>query len=155
MILITLNKLEVMRRVSFINCFSNRKEIYFYVNDIHRWCMSTIPFSSFIGCAGSWLLCRLFSSCGEQASHCNGFSCLGARALECLNFSSCSTWFLGAKAQAQGVWSTGLVALWNLPGSEMETTSPALAGGVFTSKPPGKPEYYSYWWRKETKQFVN
>ena len=40
----------------------------------------------------------------------NGFSCLGARA-ECSNFSSCSTWFLGAKAQAQGVWSTGLVAL--------------------------------------------
>ena len=39
---------------------------------------------SISGCAGSSLMCRLFSSCGEQgllstcgvqASHCGGFSC--------------------------------------------------------------------------------
>ena len=44
------------------------------------------------GCAGSLLLCGLFSSCGEQgllsscstrASHCSGFSCCGAQALQC------------------------------------------------------------------------
>ena len=35
----------------------------------------------FFGCAGSSLSLRLFSSCGEWASHCGGFSCCRARAL--------------------------------------------------------------------------
>ena len=48
-------------------------------------------FYLFIGCAGSSLLCKLFSSCGEhgaalpcdaRASHRRGFSC-EAQALEC------------------------------------------------------------------------
>ena len=34
------------------------------------------------GYAGSLLLCRLLSSCGEPASHCSGSSCCGTRALE-------------------------------------------------------------------------
>ena len=51
------------------------------------------------GCAGSWLLCRLFSSCqerglrcgGVQASHCGGLSCCRFWALEPgLSISSCS-----------------------------------------------------------------
>ena len=53
------------------------------------------------GCAGSSLLHRLFSSCGEpgllpscgaRASHCGGFSCCRAQALGTVGFSSCSTW---------------------------------------------------------------
>ena len=28
-----------------------------------------------LDCAGSSLLCRLFSSCGARASHCGGSSC--------------------------------------------------------------------------------
>ena len=52
------------------------------------------------GCAGSSLLLRLFSSCGEQellsgchvpASYCGGFSCCGAWALGSLGFSGCSS----------------------------------------------------------------
>ena len=52
----------------------------------------------FFGCAGSSLLCRLFSSCGDEqplsscgawASHCGGFSC-GAQALGRVGFSSAS-----------------------------------------------------------------
>ena len=50
-------------------------------------------------CAGSLLLCRLFSNCGKQgcsrdvqASHCSGFSCCGAPALGCVGFRSCSAW---------------------------------------------------------------
>ena len=51
----------------------------------------------FFYCAGSWLLCMLFSSCREQglrsscivwASHCGGISCCGALALGRANFSS-------------------------------------------------------------------
>lgn len=58
-----------------------------------------------IGCAGSSLLCRLFSgwgesgllfSCGTQASPC-GFSC-GAQALRCAGFSSCNSWALEHEA---------------------------------------------------------
>ena len=29
--------------------------------------------------------------------------------------------------------------MWDLPGPEMEPMSPALAGGFFTTEPPGKP----------------
>ena len=53
------------------------------------------------GCAGSSLLCELFSSCGEWgllstcsawASHCGGFSSCRARPLGCTGFSSCDLW---------------------------------------------------------------
>ena len=54
------------------------------------------------GCAGSLLLHRLSSGCGEwrflsrcgvQASHCSGFSC-GAQAPGHAGFGSCSSWAL-------------------------------------------------------------
>ena len=57
-------------------------------------------FIIYFGCAGSYLLHGLVSSCGEQelpssccvqASHCGGFSCCGVWALECAGFSSCSS----------------------------------------------------------------
>ena len=46
-----------------------------------------------------------------------------------------------------GLWSTGsvsvvaqlLCSLWDLPGSGIEPVSPALAGRLFTTEPPGKP----------------
>ena len=49
-------------------------------------------------------------------------------------------------AQAQQPWDAGLVALrmWGLPESGMEPTSPALAGGFFTTEPPGKPRNKSF-----------
>ena len=43
------------------------------------------------GCAGSFLLLGLFSSCGMQASHCDGFSSCGAWTLGYVGFSSCGT----------------------------------------------------------------
>ena len=69
----------------------------------------------FFGCAGSLLLQRLFSSCGEQglrsscdaqASHSGGFSCYKAWALGRAGFRSCGTWtqqlrLSGPEAQAQ------------------------------------------------------
>ena len=59
------------------------------------------------GCAGSLLLCRLFSSCGNQgllsscstwASHCSGISCWAAWALGCMGFIMLC---MGSRAQAQ------------------------------------------------------
>ena len=65
-----------------------------------------------------------FSRCGAQASHWCGFFCCGAQALR--------VWLW--------LWSTGLVVhgTWDLPGSEMEPMSAALAGGFFTIGPAGK-----------------
>ena len=53
------------------------------------------------GCAGCSLLCRAYSSWGDQglhsscsvwASHCGGFSCCRTWALGCTGFSSCGAW---------------------------------------------------------------
>ena len=83
------------------------------------------------GCAGSSLLCGFFSSClelellssgGTRASHRGGFSCLGpggSRAVA--HMLSCS--------MARGIF----------PDREIKPTSPALAGGFFTTELLGKP----------------
>ena len=44
------------------------------------------------GCAGSLLLCGLFSSCSLRAAHCSGLSCCGAQALWSSGFSSGDAW---------------------------------------------------------------
>jgi len=31
--------------------------------------------------------------------------------------------------------------MWDIPGSGIEMVSPVLAGGFFTTEPPGKPQY--------------
>jgi len=69
---------------------------------------------------------RRLSSCSVRVSNCGGFSC-GAWALQCAGFSSYS-------AQA---WL--LHGMCDLPKSGIEPVSPALAGGVFTTEPPGMP----------------
>lgn len=52
------------------------------------------------------------------ASPCGGLSSCGALALGCRGFSVCGTW--------------------SLPGLGLEPVSPALAGGVLSTVPPGK-----------------
>ena len=57
----------------------------------------------------------------------HGLSSCSSQALE-QGFSNCSTW-----AQLfHGMWDT--------PGPGIESASPALAGGFFTTEPPGKPK---------------
>ena len=58
--------------------------------------------------------------------------------------SSCGSWALKHKlssgvAQAQLPYS-----MWDLRRSRIEPVSPALAGGLFTTKPPGKPRSFNY-----------
>ena len=100
-----------------------------------------VAFYNFIylfGCAGSSLLCGLFSSCGSRAPYCSGLSCCGAWALG----------RVGSVAAAPGLESTGSVVVacaycsvhvgssW----TRHQTMSPALAGGFFTAELPGKPQ---------------
>ena len=63
---------------------------------------------------GSSLLCRLFSSCGEQglvsscgvwASHCGGFSCCWAQAIGCKAFNTCGSWALEHRFYSCGAWA--------------------------------------------------
>ena len=107
------------------------------------------------GCAGSSLLRAGFLQsqrvgatlcCGARASHFSGFSCCGAwlqvrglhylwhtgsvvvaRGLQSAGFSSC------------GAWAQLLHGMWYLTGPGLEPVSPALAGGLLTTAPPGKP----------------
>ena len=39
-----------------------------------------------------------------------------------------------------GAWALLLHGVWGLPRSGVEPKSPALAGRVFTTEPPGKPD---------------
>ena len=99
--------------------------------------LNIILFIYLSGLSGSSLLCGLFSSRGVWVSHCGGFSCCRVWALACLDFSSCSTWaqylwLLGSRAQL-------LFNMWDLPRSGIESVSPALAGGFFSTEPLGKP----------------
>ena len=68
----------------------------------------------------------LLCGCGAQVSQCGGFFCCGAWALK-HRLSSC------------GSWAYLLCSMWNLPGAGIPSMSPALAGGFFTTEPPGKP----------------
>ena len=96
------------------------------------------------GCTESSLLCPGFlqlrragalSSCAVQASHCGGFSCCRARAP--------GTWaqqlrLPSSRAQAQQLWGRDFIAPRHVGSSwirdQTYPTSPALAGGFFTTK---------------------
>ena len=107
---------------------------------------------------------RLFPRCGGRGllqGSCAGFSyggftrlraayvlftcSCGARALRLARFSSCSmkvscgSGALGHKLNSCGSWALLLCSVWDLPGPGNEPVSPALAGGFFTTEPPGKP----------------
>ena len=58
-------------------------------------------------------------------------------------------WLLGSRAQAQSLWHMGLAtcSMWDYPGLEMESASPALTDRLLTTEPPGKP--YSLFWQQE------
>ena len=99
------------------------------------------------GCAGSSLLCKLFSSCGERrlpsscgtlASHHRGFCC-GAWALGCIGFSSCGSWALEHKLRSCDTQTYLLHCMWDLPEPGMELMSPTLVGRFFNTEPPRKP----------------
>ena len=86
-------------------------------------------------CAQAFSSCksRAYSGCGAWASLCHGFACcrvqaLGVQAsvLAAHGLSSCGTWAYMPHY------------MWDLPRPRIESMSPALAGGLKTSGPPGK-----------------
>ena len=89
------------------------------------------------GCAGSLLLCGLFSSCSERgllpsgvrASHCSGFSYLGAWALGLTGFGRCGSWALEHRLSSCGTQVSLLRGMWDPPGAVTKPTCSALADG--------------------------
>ena len=107
------------------------------------------------GCAGSSLLCRLFSgfskqwllcSCDARVLHCGGFSCCRAWALGHTGFSSCGTraqelQFEGSSALAKYLWFMDLVAPWHVGSSwtRDQTQVSCIGRQILSTEPPGKP----------------
>ena len=152
-------KLEALRK-NFLGELTDCR-IYYYINCFFKkfqksttqWIFSPFVLKIFIllifGCAGSSLLCGLFSSRGEQgplsscraqAFHCGGFSCCGAWAsvVAARGLSSCGSQTLEHRLSSCGALGFQLPCrVWDLPRSGIEPLSPALAGGLFTTEPPG------------------
>ena len=96
------------------------------------------------GCAGSSLPCVLsqvvvvwgFSSLWNVASHfSSSFHCR-----EQVLGRSCSVW----TQQLCRAWVP--CSMWDLPGPRIEPKSPALQGGLLTTRPPGRPCIWIYSW---------
>ena len=84
--------------------------------------------------------------CDTRTSDCSGFFRCGAWALGtqasvvvAQGLSSCGSRALERRLSSCGVQAELLCGMWDLPGPGLEPVSTALAGGVLTSAPPGKP----------------
>ena len=104
------------------------------------------------GCVGSSFYARAFSSCGERGplfitvrgSLTITASLVAEHRLQTCRLSSC-----GSRAQL-------LRGMWDPPRPGLEPVSPALAGRLSTTAPPGKPYAWAFkWCRKSFIPFVH
>ena len=83
---------------------------------------------------------RAFSNCGKRgplfiavrSPLTIAASLVAEHRLQTRRLSNC-----GSRAQP-------LRGMWDLPRPELEPVSPALAGGLLTTAPPGKPKFWNY-----------
>ena len=71
-----------------------------------------------------------------------GFSLFWLLLLLSTGFSSYSSRALERRLNSCGTWAYLLCGVWDLPRSGVEPIFPALAGGFFTTEPPGKPHLF-------------
>ena len=91
-------------------------------------------------CAGfSLVVASRGYSLAAERRRCRGFSCCQARAPGHLDFSGCGSRALEHRLSSCDARAHLLRGLWDLPRSEIGPTFPKLAGGLFTTEPPGKP----------------
>ena len=111
----------------------------------YQFCSLNIFLKFIHGCAGSLLLPKLFSSCGEQELLClrgAGFllGCLpcGARAVgaQASVVAALGSQSMGSAAVVHG--PCGSVTWWRLPGPGIKPWPPALQADSLLSEPPGK-----------------
>ena len=98
-------------------------------------------FTIIFSCVGSLFPCKGFLQlwragatphCGARAPHYHGPSCCAEHRLQTRRLSSC-----GSRAQL-------LHGMWDLPRPGPEPVSPALAGRLSTTAPPGKPSFSAF-----------
>ena len=53
--------------------------------------------------------------------------------------SSCGSWALEHRLNSRGTLASLLCDMWDPPGSGIEPVTSTMAGGFFTTEPPGKP----------------
>ena len=70
---------------------------------------------------------------------------LVAQALGHAGFSGSSSWALKHRLHSYGAWTYLLCSMWNPPRSGIESVSPAMAGGFFTTAQPGQPSPAVSW----------
>lgn len=100
------------------------------------------------GCLGSSSLCVSFLQLQQAVAKLQlymGFLSLwllllqGMRSRRVCSFSSFSSRALEYRLNSCCAQVQFLCSIWDLPRSEIEPMSPGLAGGFFSTKPPGKP----------------
>ena len=77
-----------------------------------------------------------------------------ASAVMMLGLSSCGTWALDCRLSSCGARAQPLRGTWDPPGPGLEPVSSALAGGLSTTAPPGKPTRNDWAWRKVIEVWV-
>ena len=89
--------------------------------------------------------------CGTQAPHCCGLSCCGAWApgarasiVVAHRLSSCGSQAPEHRLSSRGTRAQLLRSMWDPPRPGLEPMSPALADGLPTTAPPGKPPHCSF-----------
>ena len=107
---------------------------FIYLCNLFYFCWAFIAAQAFLQL--QWA--GLPSSCRMWASRCGGLSCSIGCCLGRTGFCSCGFQALEHRLSSCGSWASLLLGRWDLPGSGIELVSPALAGGSFTTKPPGK-----------------
>ena len=94
-------------------------------------------------------LCWALAAAWAFSRHCEQGLCSSAVGLSCCGtwapglelFSNCSSQALERRLSSCGPWASLPRGLWDLPGSGIKPTSVVLAGGFFTTEPPGKPYF--------------
>ena len=89
------------------------------------------------GCSS--LRCAAFSLQWLLLLWTSGSEGFRASALPAPEFSCCSSQALEHRLNSCGTWAESLRGMWGCPGQRIKSMFPALAGGFFTSQPPGKP----------------
>ena len=64
-----------------------------------------------------------------------------------LGLSSCRSWALERRLNSCGAWAQLLHGMWDHPGSGIESISPVLAGGFFTTESLGKPSIFIFYYQ--------
>ena len=127
------------------------QKVTYFIGSIH---ITFLGFFFIFGCFGSPLLRTGFLQlqqagatpcCSVQASHCGGLAYCGAQvlgarasAVAAHRLSSCGSWAPERRLSSCGTWAQLLRGMWDLLGPGLEPVSPALAGGLLTTAPPGK-----------------